>query len=157
MRKRIIDSGAPDTSAPNEPWLNLEALADVEVSSEEPAHPIESALTPGPGPGWRANETGEQTIRLLFHEPQTIKRIDLVFEEDQQQRTQQFVLRWSGNANPSGREVVRQQYNFSPPDTTGEHECYDVDLLGLSKLELIIDPDISKAGAHASLRRLRLA
>lgn len=156
MRKRIIDPKAPDRTRPGEPWLDLAALADVEVTSEDPAYPIESALLSDTEKGWRAHQPGPQTIRLLFHEPRTVKQIDLVFQEDRQQRTQEFVLRWS-DADQCRREIVRQQFNFSPPDTATEHESYAVDLAGLSVLELVIDPDVGKGSAPASLARLRLA
>jgi hypothetical protein len=66
-----------------------------------------------------------------------------VFLEDQQARTQEFVLRWSPNGGQSYREIVRQQYNFSPPGMTREFEDYAVDLTGVTALELKIVPDIS--------------
>jgi hypothetical protein len=157
MRKRIINRGSRDVSPPNPQWLNLEALADVEVTSEDAAHPIESALIPGAGSGWRAEQPGEQTVRLLFHEPQRIKRVNLVFQENERERTQQFVLRWSSDAGRSYREIVRQQYNFSPPGTTVEIENYTFDLDGLTTLELNIIPDISGGPARASLNQLSLA
>jgi hypothetical protein len=98
MRKRIINQGSQDVSPANQQWLNLEAIADVEVTSEDAAHPIESALVPGAGSGWRAEQPGQQTVRLLFYEPQRIKRMNLVFHETAHERTQQFVLRWSSDA-----------------------------------------------------------
>lgn len=156
MRKRIISGDARDNSPSDQQWLNLEALADVEVSSEDAAHSIESALIPGAGSSWRAEKPGEQAIRLLFHEPQSIKRVRLVFEEHDLARTQQFVLRWSSDTGRSYREIVRQQYNFSPPDTTSESEDYTVELAGLTALELSIVPDISGGTARASLAQLRL-
>ena len=42
-----------------------------------------------------------------------------VFQEDEQERTQEFVLRWSPDGGQSYREIVRQQYNFSPPQSRG--------------------------------------
>ena len=156
MRKRIINHASQDILPADRHWLNLEALADVEVTSEDPAHPIESALIPAGGSGWRAERPGQQTIRLLFHEPQRIKRMNLVFQENERERTQQFVLRWSADTGQSYREIVRQQYNFSPPDTTGEVEDFSVELDGLTTLELNIIPDISGGPACASLKQLRL-
>ena len=158
MRKRIINRGSPESSAPDPDWLNLERLAQVEVTSEEADHPVESALLPGTGAGWRAAESGEQTLRLLFDEPQRIRHIRLLFREDVGgERTQEFVLRWSpGNGQPY-RDIVRQQYNFSPPDVTSEVEDYLVDLDGVRVLELVIIPDISGGHACASLEQLRLA
>ena len=43
MRKRIIALDQQQASAPDEDWLNVEELAEVEITSEDPAHPIESA------------------------------------------------------------------------------------------------------------------
>ena len=39
MRKHIINPGPQDISLANQHWLNLDALADVEVTSEDAAHP----------------------------------------------------------------------------------------------------------------------
>ncbi len=157
MLKRIIGQETQDVSPANQHWLNVDALAQVEVTSEDPAHPIESGLLPGTESGWRAAQPGSQTVRLVFDQPQKIKRLHLEFYEDELERTQQFVLRWSSNRGESYREIVRQQYNFSPPGTTSECEDYPVDLEGVTTLELNIVPDISGGPACASLAQLRLA
>jgi hypothetical protein len=62
----------------------------VEVTSEEKAHPIESALLPDENEncGWRAANPGTQIIRFIFDEPQTLRRIWLVFEDTKNTRTQ---------------------------------------------------------------------
>jgi hypothetical protein len=157
MRKRIIDHGPRDVKAEEYDWLDLERLAQVEITSEEVYHPIESALIPGAGPGWRAEQPGEQTIRLRFDAPLRLRRIHLVFHEDEQERTQEFVLRWSPDGGQSYREIVRQQYNFSPPEVAQETEDYDIDLNGVMALELRIVPDISGGSTRASLTQLRVA
>jgi hypothetical protein len=156
MRKRIINQGPQDASLSNQQWLNLENLAEIEVTSEDAAHPIESALMPSAGSGWRAGQPGQQTVRLMFNEPQRIRRMRLVFQENEQERTQQFVLRWSSDGGRSYREIVRQQYNFSPPGTTTELEDLTVEIDGLTTLELNIIPNISGGLACASLNQLRL-
>jgi len=156
MRKRIMNENIDDMSLSNYQWLNVEDLAQVEVSSEDPAHPIESALIPGGGPGWRARQPGRQAIRLVFDKPQTVRHIRLLFEEHEEERTQQFVLRWSSDHGQSYREIVRQQYNFSSPESTRECEDYDVELDDLTVLEMTIVPDISGAPVHASLAQLRI-
>jgi len=74
----------------------------VEVTSEEKDYPVEGALIAGELRGWRATDSGTQTIRLIFDEPQRLTRIALVFEETETERTQEFVLRWS----PDGRALV---------------------------------------------------
>jgi hypothetical protein len=156
MRKRITNQGTGSVSLSNQQWLYVEHLAQVEVTSEDAAHPIESALIPNAGSGWRAGQPGQQTVRLLFDEPQKVTRIHLLFQENEQQRAQQFVLRWSSDGGQSYREIVRQQYNFSPPGSTSECEDYDVDIDHVTALELIIIPDISGVPACASLAQLRL-
>jgi hypothetical protein len=157
MRKRIIGRGPSEVSAAEAGWIDLERLAQVEITSEEIDYPIESALIPGTGSGWRAAQPGEQTIRLRFDQPLRLQRLRLVFHEDEQERTQEFVLRWSPDGGQSYREIVRQQYNFSPPGDAHESEDYDVDLDGVTVLELRIVPDISRGSARASLAQLRIA
>ena len=80
-----------------------------------------------------------------------------MFQEDEQERTQEFVLRWSPDSGQSYREIVRQQYNFSPPEAAPEVEDYDVDLPAVTALELKIVPNISGGSTRASLVQLRLA
>jgi hypothetical protein len=157
MRKRIIPSAQKDTSPLGEDWLDLDRLAEVEITSEDAAHPIESALLPGRSSGWRAAGPGEQTIRLLFAHPQRLHRIWLEFVEPATERTQEFVLRWSQDGGQSFREIVRQQWNFSPRGAIRETEDHRVDLSGVTVLELSIIPDIRGGNAHASLAQLRLA
>jgi hypothetical protein len=129
----------------------------VEVTSEEEGFPVESALVLGETRGWRAAIPGTQTIRLVFDHPQRLTCISLVFEEKQTPRTQEFVLRWSSDGGRSFRDIVRQQWNFSPPETIREIEEYQVELPDLTVLELIVVPDISGGTACASLQSLRLA
>jgi hypothetical protein len=157
MRKRIITHSTQGITPPDEDWLDLESSAQVELSSEDALHPIESALKSGMASGWRASEPGQQSVRLLFDKPLRVKRVHLVFHEDEQQRTQEFLLRWSSDGGRSYREIVRQQYNFSPPDNTREIEDYEVDLVGLTVLEIVISPDISGGPARASIAELRLS
>ncbi len=157
MRKRIIGQGPGEVAVSEPGWLDLEHLAEVEITSEDVDHPIESALIPGISSGWRAAEPGEQTIRLWFDKPLRLKRIQLLFQEGEQERTQEFVLRWSPDGGQSYREIVRQQYNLSPPETAREIEDYNVDLDAVTALELRIVPDISGGSTRASLAQLRLA
>lgn len=157
MRKQVIDQEARGEPAEDQDWLDLESLVQVELTSEDAEHPIESALAMPAGSGWRARHAGKQTIRLRFDEPRRIRRIHLVFDENGRARTQEFLLRWSPDDRESWQDIVRQQYNFSPPGVAREVEDYVVDLDGMRLLELSIIPDISGGDACASLARLRLA
>jgi hypothetical protein len=156
MRKHIIatEQRPAETSAE---WLNLEEIARVEVSSEDPQHPIESVFRPGESLGWRASQPGEQTIRLLFDEPKDLRRIWLRFSEPKVERTQQFTLRWADSQAGPFREIVRQQWNFNPRSSTTEIEDYKVDLRHVLALELTIDPDLGKNQAFATLAEWRIA
>ena len=157
MRKRITSQDPHNVAPVDQSWLDVQRLAQVELTSEHAAYPIEAALIPSAGPGWLAAQAGEQTIRLLFDEPQRIRHIHLLFLEDQQARTQEFALRWSPDGGHSYREILRQQYTFSPPGMTRECEDYAVDLAGVTVLELRIVPDISGGDARASVAQLRIA
>jgi hypothetical protein len=157
MRKRLVTPIPQDAAAPNEGWLDLDRIAVVEVTSEEKEYPVEAALVSGQTRGWRAADSGTQTIRLIFDKPQRLTRIALVFEETATERTQEFVLRWSPDGGRSFREIVRQQWNFSPPNSIREVEEYQVELSDVTVLELVIVPDISRGSGHASLKSLRLS
>ena len=157
MRKHIVNVTEPNPPGTSEERLNLEEIARVEVSSEDPQYPIESAFKRGQSPGWRASQLGEQTIRLSFDEPRDIGRISLCFSEPQVERTQQFTLRWTDTPTGPYREIVRQQWNFNPRNSTMEVEDYKVDLHHVSALELTIDPDLGKNQAFAALANWRLA
>jgi len=137
--------------------MDVDRIASVEVTSEESDYPIESALLLEGKRGWRAANSGTQTIRLIFDEPQKLRRMLLVFEDTKNSRTQEFVIRWSPDIECSFREIVRQQWNFSPPDSVREKEDYVVELSEVKVLELVIVPDKSGGEVRASLVSLRLA
>ena len=156
MRKRLVTPTLETVRSSGEAWLDIERAA-IEITSEEKDYPVESAFVLGEAQGWRAAEPGPQTIRLVFDQPQRLRRISLVFEERETARTQEFVLRWSSDDGSSFREIVRQQWNFSPPETIREVEEYQVELSNVTALELTIVPNTSGRPARASLKSLRLS
>jgi hypothetical protein len=157
MRKRIITEGRQAEVSHTEEWLDLEEIAEVEITSEDSAHPIEDALLQDGKTGWRAATTGKQTIRLLFLRPQGIRRIRLKFIETNVERTQEYLLRWSPDGGQTFREVVRQQWNFNSPNSTVEEEDLNVDLTAVTVLELNIIADIGGKQVFASMAEMRLA
>ena len=157
MRKRIITPTPETVRARAEGWLDVQRAATVELTSEDKKYPIESAFVFEEGQGWRAAESGAQTIRLIFDEPQRIKRIQLIFEEEETSRTQEFALQWSADGGNSFKEIVRQQWNFSPPESKRETEEYRVELLNATVIELSIVPDINRGSSRASLKSMRLS
>ncbi|AGA32278.1 hypothetical protein TVNIR_0577 [Thioalkalivibrio nitratireducens DSM 14787] len=156
MRKRIVPATQERAAGARSDWLDLQRVVEVEMTSEDPEHPIENALIPGREGGWRASGPGAQVIRLLFDEPRPIRRIWLHFEEPRLERTQQLVLRWSPDRGQNMVEVVRQQWNFSPQGATAETEDIVLGVPNVTLLELAIIPDISGGEARASLAQLRV-
>jgi hypothetical protein len=160
MRKEIVEHGTIEGKKKGEAeWLDLDALAHVQLSSEDPAFPIENALGTNPvlnELGWRAVSPGAQTITLRFDAPQHIRRIFLHFVEREIERAQEFVLRYSSEKEKD-HEIVRQQWTFSPTGSAQEIEDYEVKLESVTKLEIVIDPDRGRGHSLATLSALRLA
>lgn len=163
MRKSLIDTAvaatAP-TTATTGSWLDLDAIASVEVTSEDPQFPIEHALGATPTAGWRAAAKGPQFLRLNFDRPTAIRHIHLHFADPAAERSQEFAL-YARSGEDEMREVRRQQFTFSPGGATEETEDYTVDLPAVTSLELRIDPDRAHDPTHsqhyAVLKSLRLA
>jgi hypothetical protein len=137
--------------------LDLGEIATVEVTSEDPAFPIESAFSAAGGPGWRASQKGEQQIRLIFDQAMPVRRIQLHFLEPTRDRVQEFTLRWLTAEGGQPTEIVRQQWNFSRGGSTSELENYEVNLEGVSALELVIKPDLTNNETLATLAAWRVA
>lgn len=156
VRKNLIAPISQADPASDQVWLDMERIASVEVTSEQPGYPIESALR-GDSRGWRAANPGTQIVRIIFDQPQTLRRIWLVFEDSENARNQEFVLRWSRGQESSFREIVRQPWNFSPGGSVRENEDYTVHLSEVGILELIIVPDKSGGDVRACLRSFRVA
>jgi hypothetical protein len=135
----------------NDTWLDLEQIATVEVTSEDPDFPVEAVFEFDSGVGWRASQDGEQQLRIIFDVPTTLHRMQLHFVEPEIERTQEFILRWSSAQGGPARDVVRQQWTFSPAGSTSEVEHYDVNLERVSVLELSIRPDLNNEAGRATL------
>ena len=153
MQKRMVHSSAP---SPPGRWLNVDVLADVELTSEEAAHPVEAALTSG-------GRLGVARVRTRHAEHPT--RVSPAAKSPAHPAP---VRRGRRRAHagvhvalvPDGgqtfREVVRQQYTFSPAGATSEVEDLNVDLVAVTALELTIIPD-QRGLAYASLAEWRIA
>jgi hypothetical protein len=160
MRKEVVGEKLTSAASRSEAdWLDLDSIARVQLTSEDATFPIENALSTNPELnelGWRATGPGPQTIALLFDAPQRIRRISLRFMERKTERSQEFVLRYS-SAQETNREIVRQQWAFSPTGSMQEIEDYAVELESVTKLELVIDPDRGRRNSLATLNALRLS
>lgn len=140
-------------------WLPLEEIARAQLTSEDPEFPLENAVSLNAEcneKGWMAKDPGAQTITLTFLNPVRVRRIFLQFVEHEHERTQEFSLRYVTQAGGQ-QELVRQQWNFSPGGSTQETEDYTVDLDGVTRLELRIDPDLGRERVKATLDAWRVA
>jgi hypothetical protein len=159
MRKRQIIPILQGAHPSDQAWLDMDRNILVEVTSEEKGCPIESALPPDENEkrGWRAANPGTHIIRLIFDEPQVLRRIWLVFEDTESTRTQKFVLRWSPGTSHSFREIATPRVELQPVRLNSGDQDYTVDLSDVAVLELITVPDKADRDARASLRVLRVA
>src|SRR4028119_1740292 len=147
LRKHIIRAPA-STPIPTPGEIDIAAVATVLVTSEAAEHPVDHAFDAHRGPGgsrWVAGEPGEQTLILAFDAPQAIRRVALEVEEPEVARTQELQLAVSTDGGRTYREVLRQEYNFSPAGATFEREDWAVDAVGVTHLRLLIRPG---AGGH---------
>jgi hypothetical protein len=158
VRKNIITPTPPDDAVSvDTAWLDLSKIARVEVTSEDSDHPVEGVFEAKEGSYWRAASPGKQTIRLVFDDPQDIRRTQVRIEEADCTRMQEFFISWSRSSDEKPREVLRQQWNFSPGGSTIEVENYEVELNDVRVLELNIDPGRGAGAAHATLSAWRVA
>jgi hypothetical protein len=153
LRKRIVKV-LPSLSVPEPGEMDIAATAAVQVTSEDPTHPIEHVFDHRRGPGgsrWVAAEPGEQTLLLAFDTPQTIHQTIVEVEELEVSRTQELRLSVSHDGGQTYRELRRQEYNFSPPGTTFEREDWAVRAEGVTHLQLWMKPDKGGKSCRATL------
>jgi hypothetical protein len=156
VRKSIMSQSGTGTNLPSAgSWLSLEKLARIELSSEDPDHPFEHALRTDTAQGWMASTPGPQTIRLCFDEAQPLRRVRLQFREERVERTQEVALFATVHESPK-KELVRQQWMFSPRGATDEVEDYCFDLEGVTAIELQIDPGRHDKAVFATLEAIQI-
>lgn len=80
-----------------------------------------------------------------------MRRVRLVVEETHVERTQQFTLSWVPAGEAGKRELVRQQFTFSPGGATREVEDFAFDLGAVKAIELEIVPDLGGGATRAAL------
>jgi hypothetical protein len=155
MRKAPISGFGNSSLKSSGSWLDLEEIATAELSSEDPQHPFEAALQSDSTSGWKASAPGPQLLRLRFDGPQPVRRIHLQFREEAVNRSQEIALYATSNTFPR-RELVRQQWTFSPHGSTTETEDYSFDLDDVTILELEIDPGRHDKQVFASLQSIQV-
>jgi hypothetical protein len=159
LRKQIIP-GPSRASASLDGEISVADVATVQVTAEQADHPIDNAFDHNRGPGgsrWIAAGPGKQTLILLFDSPQTIRQIGVEIEELDVSRTQELSVSVSSNGGQTYRELVRQEFTFSPPGTSFERELWSIVAEGVTHLRLEIMPDKGGRVGRATLTSLTLA
>ena len=158
LRKQIVPSPSRGpVPLPGE--IEIADVARVQVTSEEADHPIDHAFDRNRGPGgsrWIAGAPGEQSVTLLFDHPQTIRQVGVEVEELADSRTQELALFVSSDGGRTYRELVRQEFNFSPLGTSFERELWSVPSDAVTHLRLEIKPDKGGRFGRATLTSLTL-
>jgi hypothetical protein len=156
LRKHLLKD-RPVAPAPRPGEKDIAAIATVFVTSEAADHPIDHAFDHHRGPGgsrWLAAEPGEQIVRLAFDTPQSIHQITVEVEEPEVSRTQELQLAISSDDGRTYREVLRQEYTFSPSGTAFEREEWTIAAEGVTHVQLVIKPDKGHTPCHATLTTL---
>lgn len=142
LRKQILRI-EPADMVPSHAEIQVAETATVYATSEAVDHPIDYVFDSSRGRGgcrWIAQEPGEQMLVLSFDAPQTIRAVMLEIEEPHVSRTQELTLLASFDGGKTYRELLRQEFVFSPPGTTFERERWTLPLDHVTHLRLTINP-----------------
>ena len=90
-----------------------------------------------------------------FDQPQTISRLMYEVEEATRERTQEVRVEISEDGARTYRQILVQEYNFSPRGATYQRVEQRFDLHGVTHLRVTIVPNKSGSGT-ATLTALRL-
>ena len=156
LRKRPLEANAA-TSAADE--IDIAGCAAIAYTSEDPAHPVEHMLDGSCGPGatrWiSARPDTTEHIVIEFDGPQTISGLVYAVEETTRERTQEVRVEASEDGGQSYRQILVQEYNFSPGGATYQREEQRFNLRQVTHLRITIVPNKSGSGT-ATLTALRL-
>ena len=158
IRKRLLsEQSSISPEGPGE--IDVASHATLVYSSEDPDHPLEHVIDGHCGRGstrWasaRPNTT--ERIVLEFDHPQRISRLVYEVEECWQPRTQEVRMEVSSDHGRAYRQVLAQEYTFSPQGATFQHEDVRLDLPAITHLSLTIVPNKGGSGV-ATLTCVRL-
>ena len=139
--------------------IDIAASATIAYSSEDPTHPVENLLDERSGPGgtrWTSARLDTiERILIEFDRPQTISRFVYEVEETMRDRTQEVRVEVSDDGGRVYRQILVQEYNFSPRGATFHREEQRFNLHRVTHLRFTIVPNKSGSGT-ATLTALRL-
>src|SRR2546421_6601819 len=158
LRKRPLETDAT-TNARADDEIDIAGCATIAYSSEDPAHPVEHLLDGRSGPGagrWMsARPDTTEHIVVEFDRPQAISRLVYEVEESMRERTQEVRVEVSEDGGRTYRQILVQEYTFSPGGATYQREEQRFNLRQVTHLRLTIVPNKSGSGT-ATLTALLL-
>src|SRR5438445_13359237 len=156
IRKRPLEAHRSGRGAGE---IDIASCATVAYSLDDPAHPVEHLLDEPSGLGagrWMsARPDTTEHIVIEFDLPQAISRLVDEVEETMRERTQEVRVEVSEDGGRSYRQILVQEYNFSPGGATYQRQDQRVNLRQVTHLRLTIVPNKSGSGT-ATLTTLRL-
>ena len=158
LRKRQLEPGGARLARASDE-IDIASCATIAYSSENPAHPVEHLLDGTSGPGatrWiSARPDVIEQIVVEFDPLQTISRLVYQVEEAVRERTQEVRVEVSEDGGRTFRQLLVQEYTFSPRGATYQREEQRLNLHQVSHLRLTIVPNKSGSGT-ATLTSLHL-
>ena len=154
LRKRIAAQPEEVKNQKEGRILDLLNNAEVIITSEAESHPVDNLVDGSRGRGssqWIAGISGPQVLIFNFDTPQHITEIVYEIEETKDTRTQEILLEASSDAGEKYRELVRQEYNFSPSGSTFQKEIVTVNIPGITNIKMTIKPDKGNAAFNAKM------
>jgi hypothetical protein len=158
FRKRAMTQQS--SNVPDHPLeLDIATRATLVYSSEDPAHPVEHVIDGRCGPGATCWASGRpdttEWIALEFDNPERISCLIYEVEERQRERTQEVRIAVSSDHGRTQRQIIAQDFNFSPQGATFQHEELRLELQEITHLTLTIVPNKNGSGV-ATLTCLRI-
>jgi hypothetical protein len=158
LRKRPLEADPPAHVGATRA-IDIAGCATIAYSSEQPDHPVEHLLDGHSGLGatrWiSACPDTIEHILVEFDRPQTISRLVYEVEETERERTQEVRVEVSEDRGRTYRQILVQEYNFSPGGATYQRQEQRVNLKDITQLRLTIVPNKNGCGT-ATLTMFRL-
>ena len=163
LRKRQLTAdGAASASAAGE--LDIANCATIAFTSEDPAHPVEHLLDGSSGPGatrWASARADTiQQIIVEFDKPQILSQLVYEVEEATRERTQEVRVEVSEDGGRTYRQILVQEYTFSPGGATHVGMPLRVILIEVIKLRHQLpaaDGTIRRVERHGHVPRAGIA
>lgn len=127
--------------------LDVAALADVEVSSEQDLYPIDHVFDGQSGAGgscWIASAPGIQTVMLHFRRAPNVATVTLESEELGDTRQQRLELAVWSDGDDSHFQAAGRTVRFSPYGPSFHRTSWDVHTRGVSRLRVQVMPEPDK-------------